>query len=137
MKTVVIIFLIVYGFSLFHAASAHTLADSEIVSDDAILSDPVPAWRPSKGITIDASIQANAHVVVPGSVAEKLIQIIVKAFHSQKFGETNGSQSRSKLITCDLLDPSGWSKTLCAAHCILLGHHGGCCNGKSICQCRN
>lgn len=137
MRTSVIIFLVAYSFLLFDATSAHPLADSEIVSDDAILSDPVPAQDPSKEITIDASIQANAHVVVPESVAEKLVQIMVEAFNTQKSGKVKGPQSRSKLITCDLLESSGWSKTLCAVHCIALGHRGGYCNGRSICQCRD
>uniref|UniRef100_A0A1B0EZB6 Putative defensin 1 n=1 Tax=Lutzomyia longipalpis TaxID=7200 RepID=A0A1B0EZB6_LUTLO len=29
-------------------------------------------------------------------------------------------------VTCDLLGPTGWGDALCAAHCIALGHKGGC-----------
>uniref|UniRef100_A0A034VQ96 Defensin n=1 Tax=Bactrocera dorsalis TaxID=27457 RepID=A0A034VQ96_BACDO len=137
MKTIAIISLVVCSFLLFDATSAHPLADSEVASDEVSLIDPVPAQRPSKDIIIDASIQAQAHVVVPGSVAEELVKIIAEAFQTQNSGKVNGPQSRSKRITCDLLDASGWSKTLCAVHCIALGHRGGYCNGKSICQCRD
>nr|XP_036229784.1 uncharacterized protein LOC118682988 isoform X2 [Bactrocera oleae] len=105
-------------FLLFDAPSALPLADSEIVSDDAILSDPVPAQDPRKEITIDASIQANAHVVVPESVAEKLVQIMVEAFNTQKSGKVKRPQSPSKLITCDLLPLVG--SKLCVLSIVLL-----------------
>ncbi|XP_017485410.1 PREDICTED: defensin-A-like [Rhagoletis zephyria] len=104
----------------------------------------------NKDITIDAAIQSSAHIEIPESVAEELLKAVVEAFNNMKIsGESSVQshvsipeekpklQSRSQLATCDLMDATGWSKTLCAAHCILLGHRGGYCNGRSICVCRD
>ncbi|KAM7345430.1 phormicin-like [Cochliomyia hominivorax] len=50
---------------------------------------------------------------------------------------TKVEHGRYKRATCDLLSAAGVSHTACAAHCLLLGHRGGYCNGKAICVCRD
>lgn len=44
---------------------------------------------------------------------------------------------RYKRATCDLLSAANVGHIACAAHCLLLGHRGGYCNGKAICVCRD
>uniref|UniRef100_A0A1B0D9E3 Invertebrate defensins family profile domain-containing protein n=1 Tax=Phlebotomus papatasi TaxID=29031 RepID=A0A1B0D9E3_PHLPP len=40
-------------------------------------------------------------------------------------------------VSCDILDPTGWSSTICASHCILQGHKGGYCDSHKVCRCRD
>ncbi|XP_053958038.1 defensin-like [Anastrepha ludens] len=164
MKTIAIILLALCSCLLLHTTVALPVDDSVEVGD-VIVIDTVPAEEPeekpeqskesSQNIVIDASIQSTAHIEVPESVAEELIRAMVEAFQKMQVSgdvsvqshvsmpeekpvqEMGEQHSRSKRATCDLMDASGWSKTLCAAHCIMLGHRGGYCNGRSICVCRD
>ncbi|XP_037938236.1 lucifensin-like [Teleopsis dalmanni] len=55
---------------------------------------------------------------------------------AQPAGGEEVAHHRQKRATCDLLAPTGYKETLCAAHCIVLGYRGGWCDSKAVCNCR-
>uniref|UniRef100_A0A034WWA1 Defensin-C n=1 Tax=Bactrocera dorsalis TaxID=27457 RepID=A0A034WWA1_BACDO len=128
MKTITVISVVLCSFVLFHSTLALPLEEN-------------------RDITIDAAIQSNAHVEVPGSVAEDLLKAMIEAFQQIKVskevavqvqvsvpddkpvGEVNEPQGRG--ISCNL------GGALCSSHCVLLGHiRGGYCNSRKVCICR-
>ncbi|XP_039952687.1 uncharacterized protein LOC120769649 [Bactrocera tryoni] len=151
MKTITVISVALCSFVLFHSILALPLDDSENSQGDLVVIDLVPFEQPeeNRDITIDAAIQSNAHVEVPGSVAEDLLKAMIEAFQQIKVskevavqvqvsvpddkpvGEENEPQSRSGGISCSL------GGALCSSHCLFLGHiRGGYCNSRKVCVCR-
>uniref|UniRef100_A0A348G6A8 Defensin1 n=1 Tax=Odontomachus monticola TaxID=613454 RepID=A0A348G6A8_ODOMO len=44
---------------------------------------------------------------------------------------------RVRRASCDLFSGFGPNHSICAGHCILKKYHGGYCNSRGVCVCRN
>ncbi|XP_039951652.1 uncharacterized protein LOC126752237 [Bactrocera neohumeralis] len=146
MRTLSNLSVVLCSFLLLHVASAIPATEAELNGPAQVQQpeDPDIVKNKNGDITIDASIQSNAYIEVPESVAENLLKAMVEAFQKMQIsGQTTG---HSQVHVPDVKpvnihegakpEARTYCRTRrCDSHCFYRGYRGGFCNIFSKCFC--
>lgn len=129
---------------LLHAGSAVPVGEVELNGPAQVQQpeDPDIIKQINSDITINASIQSSAHIEVPESVAQNLLETIFEAFQKMQISAQTTVHSQVHMPDVKPANeiPKPEARAFCNAgvcnnHCFSYGYRGGFCNMWSTCVC--